>query len=607
MSTLDLVMTLDVSILSAAAAVVAAVYVTFGQFTNIERLLVKATPVALLAFLAFRAHGYESSHESLLTSVLAHASTLAPLATLLAGDAAILLAGLYVFSTVWDTARRLRYSFSKKGMINAVGRVAIAVVQRLPFLASSYAKEIAKIEHQVQTSLKEHAKSESDFPKHFKLPEEGQSSDAILATMRAMVAGEDKRWQDGLVSGAVYHGDDEHLALLNQAYGLFNVTNPLHADLWPSVVRMEAEIVSMAASFLNGGGKATGVCGSVTSGGTESIVLATKTHRDWFRHAHGITSPEIICAVTAHAAIDKACEMFGIRLIKVPVDPVTFKIDVPAVQWSISANTIMLYASAPSFPQGTIDDVAALSALATTYGIGLHVDCCLGGFVLPFAKQLGYPIPDFDFGLPGVTSMSCDTHKYGYASKGTSVVLYQSKAVRRFQFFAYSDWTGGLYATPTIAGSRPGALSAACWASMIRMGRQGYLEKTRGIMETVAVIKKGIDAIDGLFLLGDAPAMVVCFGSRDFNVLKVTDRLTKAGWSLNSLQHPTSVHLCVTCRQIGKGEMFVKALADAVAFVKKDPAGKLEGGSAMYGMASSMPAGPVEDILRIYQDCTLSL
>ncbi|CAK4080549.1 unnamed protein product [Aphanomyces euteiches] len=593
------------NILSAVAAGAFAVYVTLGQFTHVDRLFAKVFPLAALAFLAFRALEQEKRHQSLLDLVLNAGSKYAPLATLLAGDALVLFALFQAYTAILSALRRARYGFSKKKTLNVVGQVAISIIQRLPILSSTYRKEIQKIQVDIETSLKEHAKSEAEFPKNFALPEEGQSPEAIIKTMQAMVKGEDDRWKDGLVSGAVYHGEQEHVDLLNKAYGLFNVTNPLHADLWPSVVRMEAEVVSMTASFLNGGN--TGVCGAISSGGTESIILATKTHRDWFRAEHGITKPEIIAAVTAHAAIDKACDVLGIRLIKVPVDPVTFKVDVAAVKWNITANTIMIYSSAPNFPQGTIDDITALSKLATTYGIGLHVDCCLGGFVLPFAKALGYPIPEFDFSLPGVTSMSCDTHKYGYASKGTSVVLYKSKEIRRYQYFAYSDWTGGLYATPTFAGSRPGALSAACWASMIRMGRKGYLEKTRGIMETVAEIKAGIQSIDGLYLLGDTPAMVICFGSKEFNVLKVSDHLTKAGWSLNALQHPTSVHLCVTCRQIGKGAELVKVLREAVAVVKKDPNGKLEGGSAMYGMASSMPAGPVEDILRIYQDCTLSL
>ncbi|OQS01465.1 sphingosine-1-phosphate lyase [Achlya hypogyna] len=589
------------------AAAGVATYFVLGRFVHIERVLKKVLPYGLAAGLYWRWVEYGQGHatSSLLVHALAVAEAHAPSVAFVAGDAIVLLVTIHVAYYIFDRLRKARYGFSKKQAINKVGNAAMAALQYIPFLQAKVRAEIAKIEHDIQHSFQGQGKSEAQFPKLYALPEKGRNPDDVLATMTAMVHGEDKRWQDGLVSGAVYHGEAAHLELLNKASGLFAVANPLHADLWPSVVRFESEVIAMTASLMSNG--SPDVCGALTSGGTESIVLATKAHRDWFRHEHGITQPEVIAAVTAHAAIDKACDMFGIKLIKVPVDPVTFQVDLNAVRWNISANTIMLYSSAPNFPQGTIDDIEALSAIATQYGVGLHVDACLGGFVLPFARMLGVKLPKFDFGLPGVTSMSCDTHKYGYASKGTSVVLYKNKAIRRFQYFAYSDWTGGLYATPTIAGSRPGALSAAAWASMVKMGKEGYMEKTRGILDTVAVIKRGIQAMDDLYLLGDPLAMVLCFGSRSFNVLKVSDHMSKAGWSLNALQHPTSVHLCVTVRHIGKGDQFLAALRDAVKAVKDDPLGKLEGGTAIYGMASTMPAGPVEDILRIYTDATITL
>ncbi|KAI9915546.1 hypothetical protein PsorP6_008268 [Peronosclerospora sorghi] len=362
----------------------------------------------------------------------------------------------------------------------------------------------------------------------------------------------------------------------------------------------------MTAGLMNGGHSE--VCGTLSSGGTESIFLATKTHRDYYRHKHGITKPEIIACVTAHAAIDKACEILGIKLIKVPMVSKTLKMDLDAVRWSISANTIMLYSSAPNFPHGIIDDIEALSKLAVQNDVGLHVDCCLGGFVLPFARKLRQDIPVFDFSLPGVTSMSCDTHKYGYASKGTSVVLYKNSKLRRFQYFSYPDWTGGLYVTPTLAGSRPGALSAAAWASMVRLGYEGYLEKTKGILDTVDEIKAGIERIDGIHILGDPKAMVVSFaGDKGVHALKVSDAMAKQGWSLNPLQYPTSVHLCVTIRHIGKAQKFLKALEEAVNQVKEGPNHSAEGCSAIYGMASSLPAGPVDDLLRIYTDITLKV
>lgn len=201
-----------------------------------------------------------------------------------------------------------------------------------------------------------------------------------------------------------------------------------------------------------------------------------------------------------------------------------YVIDLAAVRGALSADTIMVYSSAPCFPQGTIDPIAALSALCVRYGVGLHVDCCLGGFVLPFMADAGFGdgLPPFDFGLPGVTSMSVDTHKYGYAAKGTSVVLYRSPELRRFQYFGYPDWSGGLYVTPTLAGSRPGALTAAAWASLASLGRAGFVQRTREVVGCTRTIAAGVAKMDGLFLMGPNQAMIVCFGAREVGV--------RAGW-----------------------------------------------------------------------------
>jgi glutamate/tyrosine decarboxylase-like PLP-dependent enzyme len=210
----------------------------------------------------------------------------------------------------------------------------------------------------------------------------------------------------------------------------------------------------------------------------------------------------MIVATSAHAAVDKACDLMNIKLIKLEPDPVTFRMDLQALVRNITPNTIMTYASAPSYPHGAIDPVQQMSDIAVRYGIGLHVDCCLGGFVLPFAKKLGYNIPDFDFGLPGVSSMSLDTHKYGYALKGTSVCLYRNKELRHAQYFCYAEWTGGMYTTPTIAGSRSGGLIAQCWASMMSLGEEAYLQHTKEIMHVCQTIAKGVASISGIALLG---------------------------------------------------------------------------------------------------------
>lgn len=585
----------------ALATVVA--YFALRAFCNVDRALKKLYPLVLVGGTYYRYHHATttSSDHSALLDALQRLHAKAPHIETALGDLVVVALALHVTVSALDVVRKSRY-VSKKNVLNVLGGSAVSVMKKLPFVSGKLASEIKKIEEQIEHSLKGETQS---MDKIYALPAKGMADDKLVALMTKLAGDSDKKWQDGLVSGAVYHGEKDHLDVLNKAYALFSVSNPLHADIWPAVGKFEAEVIAMTASLMSNG--SDDVCGTLSSGGTESIFLATKTHREYYRQKHGITQPEIIACVTAHAAIDKACEILGIKLIKVPVDPKTLQVDLAAVKWNITANTIMLYSSAPNFPQGIIDDIEALSAIAVTNDVGLHVDCCLGGFILPFAKKLRANIPKFDFELPGVTSMSCDTHKYGYASKGTSVVLYKTKELRRYQYFAYPDWTGGLYVTPTLAGSRPGALSAAAWASMMRLGYDGFMKNTEAILSTAEEIKAGIAKIDGLFVLGDPLVMVICFGGKGVNILKVSDAMAKSGWSLNALQHPASVHLCVTVRHIGKAQKFLRELAAAVALVKSDPNGALEGGSAIYGMASSMPAGPVDDILRIYTDVTLKV
>ncbi|GMF37904.1 unnamed protein product [Phytophthora lilii] len=594
--------------LAAYAVAAAALYLSLRALFNVDRLLAKLWPSLLLLFSYWRfrqAVAAAQPPSSLLLQLWAAAQQRAPVLEAVLGDALLLALAAAAVATAAETVRRSRY-VSRKNLLNVVGGAVLGALKQLPIVSAKVADEMRKIEGEVEHSLKGHDPLAGKMEKLRALPAKGMADDKLLALMTDLAGDSDDKWREGLVSGAVYHGEKEHLDVLNKAYSLFAVSNPLHADLWPAVNKFEAEVIAMTAGLMNGGHPE--VCGTLSSGGTESIFLATKTHREYYRHKHGITKPEIVACVTAHAAIDKACEILGIKLIKVPMDPKTLKVDLNAVRWSISANTIMLYSSAPNFPHGMIDDIEALSKLAVQNDVGLHVDCCLGGFVLPFARELRPDIPVFDFSLPGVTSMSCDTHKYGYGSKGTSVVLYKNSEIRRFQYFSYADWTGGLYATPTLAGSRPGALSAAAWASMVRLGREGYLEKTKGILDTVDEIKAGIKCIDGIHLLGDPKAMVVSFaGDKGVNALKVSDAMAKHGWSLSPLQHPTSVHLCVTVRHIGKAKKFLSALEEAVNAVKQDPNPSPEGGSAIYGMASSLPAGPVDDLLRIYTDITLKV
>ena len=482
-----------------------------------------------------------------------------------------------------------------------IGSNAVMIGKKIPIIKSKVDAEYDKIQKELESSLKDNTQS-----KIYKLPIEGLNHEEVLQTLESCYQKEKKVWEEGNVSGAVYHGNDQHLSVQNKALQLFSLTNPLHPDMWPSLMKFESEVIQMTVSLLNGG--CSTVCGAMSFGGTESIVLATKTHREWAYQTKGITEPEIVAPITAHPAINKACELLKIKLISVPVDKNTFKVDSKVVSKHITSNTIMLYGSAPNYPQGIIDPISDLSKLAQYYDIGLHVDCCLGGFILPFGRKLGFYFPEFNFALTGVTSMSVDTHKYGYSVKGTSVVLYRSKELRHYQYFSYPSWPGGLYVTPTIAGSRPGALNVACWCSLVCMGEKGYMDCTKGILELQRNIKKGVQQCEGIELLGDPISMIVAFRSSKFNIYNLAAHMKKRGWFLNCLQNPPSVHICITYPMVtsNSGSKFLHDLNECVKYCLENT-DEEQKDAAIYGMASSMPGGPVKDVLNIYTDITLSL
>ncbi len=441
------------------------------------------------------------------------------------------------------------------------------------------------------------------LPTHERLPEQGVDREEVLAQLQTMADAERARWESGLVSGAVYEGEPEHVAFLNRAYALHSQSNPLHLDIWPSAAKFDAEVVAMTAGMLGADEAGEEICGTVTSGGTESIMLAMRAYRERGR-AQGITSPEMVLPESAHAAFDKAADAFGIVQRKIPVGA-DFVADVAAMEAAITENTVVMVGSAPGFPHGLVDPIAELAAIARERGIGFHTDGCLGGFILPWAVKLGCTVPPFDFRVPGVTSMSADTHKFGYAAKGTSVVLYRGGELRHHQFFTFTDWPGGLYATPTFAGSRSGGLAAACWAALVSFGESGYLETTRRVLDAAAEMKHGIRAIDGLELIGD-PLYVLAFRSteEDLDVYRVMDEMTARGWSLNGLQRPPAVHICVTLRhtQPELAARFGADLRAAVAAVRATP--QAEGGMApIYGLAASVPdRSLVSDFLKGYMD-----
>ena len=497
--------------------------------------------------------------------------------------------------------------FPNMGLKRVWQRIAQGVekaAQRIPAVQKRLEVEYAQVEQIVRAQLRPKL---STLPNFTELPDTGIPQAQILDWLQQIRASESPPWQQGRVSGTVYHGEQAFSDFLSQVYALHAQSNPLHADLFPSTVRFEAEIVRMTARLLHApdtDDPNQQVVGTTTSGGTESILLAMKTYRDWARAEKRITEPEVIAPETAHPAFDKAAHLFGIQLIRTPVGD-DFKAKLEPIQDALTRNTIAIVGSAPSYPHGVLDPIPQMAAIAQRYGIGMHVDACLGGFILPFIEQLGYPVTPFDFRVAGVTSMSVDPHKYGYTPKGLSVVLYRGRSLRRYQYFTYTDWQGGLYASPTLPGSRPGALSVAGWAAMVAIGKQGYLETARQIMETASSIRRGIEQIPDLRLMGE-PLFLIAFTSahEQLNIYQVLDQMRQRGWRLNALQRPPGLHLAVTVRHTppGVAEAFLNDLRNSVADVKAHPAEKGEM-APIYGMANSLPfRGVVNEVLKRYLD-----
>lgn len=523
-------------------------------------------------------------------------STLEPLQLVL-----LSLLVAYLQKLIFQLLRASYHELQDHGLDGASAKVFFSLIRYIPGVKAYIQNEQDKVVAKLQASAASKRKRWQT-----ELPRVGWGHE-VLDRLKEIKA-EDKLWQ-GKCSGTVYMGGehyDEHLGVVNAAYSMFAHTNPLHPDVFPSITQFEAEIVAMTAALLGGKSPAAGgeVCGNVTSGGSESILMAVKATRDYMRRTRDIVRPEMVLPESAHSAYDKAAQYFGIRILRVPVGK-DFRADVVAIRRAISRNTIMIVGSAPGFPHGVIDPIKELGQLAKRHGICFHVDCCLGGFVLPFARELGWDIPPFDFQVPGVTSISADVHKYGLGPKGTSVILYRDHRLRRHQFVAVTEWSGGLYVSPSAAGSRPGGLIAAAWGAMNSIGKEGYLDATRKIMEASQRIVKGIRQIEGLYVLGEPDMTVIAFAATDLDIYKVNDALAARGWSLNALQRPASIHICVTLQHVATVDQFLEDLEAAANTVRKDPSKFEDGMAPIYGAAAKMPdRGTVRDLLVAYMDST---
>lgn len=438
------------------------------------------------------------------------------------------------------------------------------------------------------------------FPVNRTLPEQGRARDDILAELRTMATEEDAFWETGKCSGTMYCGDHEHYAFLNETFGLFAHVNVLQRDMCPSATKLEGEIIAMALDLMHAGTVEDATpAGMVTSGGTGSILHAVLAYREHAAKHRGIDRPNLVKPETAHPAFDKACHLLGVELRTVPVDPVTTLVDPAEVAAAVDEQTIAIVGSACNYGYGTIDPIAELGLVALEHGTGLHVDGCLGGFILPFGEELGYDVPPFDFRVPGVTSISADTHKYGYAFKGTSTLLFRDKAYRDAQYFQLVGWSGGKYMSPGIDGSRSGGLLAATWASMVHHGRDGYLHHAREIFETADRMKAAVRSHPELRIMG-SPTFCFSFTCDEFDIYHVNDFLRERGWRLNGQQYPNAIHLAVTRPQTqpGVAEQFEADLAEAVAYARrKHAAGEEAVSSAIYGGVAGGLTTEVEEFI----------
>jgi sphinganine-1-phosphate aldolase len=421
------------------------------------------------------------------------------------------------------------------------------------------------------------------FP-HTPMPEHGLSRGEVMQRLLALKQ-DDQDWRGGRVFSLVYSAGDDVHELLSDALSLYSAENGLNVLAFPSIGIMQHDIVQNTASLLGADDPASGggVEGYLTSGGTESLLQAVKTARDVGRE-RGVARPSVVVGESAHAAFTKAADYFDVDLVRVPVGS-DYRVSADALAAACTETTIMVVGSAPSYPHGVVDPIADIAALAHERGILCHVDACMGGFLLPFLAELGRLDVAFDFRLPGVTSMSADVHKYGYASKGVSVILYRTHELARKQLFVTTDWLGGLYASTAMAGTRPAGPVAAAWAALMHIGSEGYRELTKTAHDAALALRAGIEEIDALEIRGDPPATVMAFGARDpeaLDILVVGERLADEGWYLDRQSRPDSLHATV---HAGSAATVPELLADLAVAVRSVGATRTARRDTTYGQS----------------------
>ena len=471
-----------------------------------------------------------------------------------------------------------------------------------------YFKKINKKKKEIMDKILKEAKNKD--PKDIiinKLPLNGYNSD-MLINMCNKWSIEERNKYINKMSGTLYKYDDILLDKLSFIFKKYAYTNPLHPDIYPSLRKMESEIVSMACDIFNLNTKDR--CGCLTIGGTESILLAIKTYRDyWYNNSYftNFRKPNIVVPISIHAAFQKGCELMNIEIRYAKLEKNKYCVDIIDMYNLIDNNTIMLAASSPCYPYGIIDPIEKISKIAISKKIGFHVDACLGGMILGLNNFYEDKIK-FDFICEGVSSLSVDTHKYGFTPKGSSILLFRNRDLRKYQYSLNVNWTGGIYATPTLLGSRPGYTIAFTWFTLLYYGKKKYIEYSNLIINRCNELKNIIKNINELIILGNPKLNIISFKNNEKYLsknrfFKILDILSKENWSLNILQNPMSVHICITIDNINNcnnlfdrfKQLFVETKENLDVDNESDMA-------SIYGMSSIVSSNHIEDVAISFLD-----
>ena len=486
---------------------------------------------------------------------------------------------ILIFMCIYFIYKYLRFESFKKFC-----KKSMFVIQYIPFLRQYIDKKKDAAKNDIRNSILE---KDPNYKSIIKLPNSGISNQQILE-----IVPQPKDLEN--LSGTIYKiKNSDRRALISEVISRTLYTNPLHPDTFPLIRKMEGEIISMVGNLFHMPPDGGGV---TTTGGTESIILACRafTSNKYY--------PEVIVAETAHAAFDKAADLIKFKLVKVKVDLNTFQICLDDLKRKINWNTALIVASMPNYPQGIIDPIPQIASLCHKKNIPLHVDSCLGGFLVPFLPQIGY-----DFRIKGISSISIDPHKYGCTPKGISVLLYRDKIMRQRQYFIYPNWTGGMYATPTIPGSRTGCIIAAAWATLVNIGFEEYKNIAEKIVQSTNIIYQELSKIELIQILGQPRLNIVAFKTKNRSIFALNDLMIERGWSLNVLQNPDSLHICITGTNYKKTTKFIDDIKSSIKDLLNLPLDYKLGASAIYGMANGISDKTlIKDVVGCFLDTILS-